>query len=314
MHLMKADLVFMGTPDFALPTLQAVAESHRVLAVVTQPDRPAGRGRQLTASPVKRRAEKLGLTVFQPEDVNAPDAVEKIQHWNPALIVVAAFGQILRSPLLSVPPQGCVNVHASLLPRWRGAAPINAAILHNDPETGVTIMKMDEGLDSGPILSQRIIPIHRDDTAGTLFDRLAAEGARLLIDTLPAYLSGEIEPQPQDETLATYAPMLSREDGELNFQKPAEFLARKVRAYSPWPGTFTIWEGRRLIIHRAETADVTSPGVGVLTIHDGLPAVGTGKGLLVLRELQPAGSKKMAGSSFLNGNPTWGNNPLDAFR
>ncbi|MBN1669001.1 MAG: methionyl-tRNA formyltransferase [Anaerolineales bacterium] len=302
-----AKLVFMGSPDFALPSLQALAQHFNVCGVVTQPDRPAGRGRQLNPPPVKVLAKALGLPVIQPVRIHKdPQAMAQLQAWQPDAIIVAAFGQILRPQVLDLPPYGCINVHASLLPRWRGAAPINAAILHGDHETGITIMKMDAGLDTGPILSQRTIPIQPQDTAGTLFDRLAAAGAELLVETLPGYLSGEIQPHPQQDELATYAPMLTKAEGELDFQHTAAELERQVRAFNPWPGTFIHWQDTLLKIHRAHRVRTSSPGAGVLTIQDGLPAVGCSQDLLVLDEVQPAGKRSMPGSVFLHGARDWG--------
>ena len=295
----------MGSPDFALPTLQLLADRYPVVGVVTQPDRPAGRGRKMKAPPVKKLARKLALPVIQPRRLSEPEAMEQLQTWEPDLIVVAAFGQLLRPDVLNLPHHGCLNVHASLLPRWRGAAPINAAILHGDEETGVTIMKMDPGLDSGPIVSQRAVPIGPEDTAGSLFEKLAPLGAELLVETLPAYLRGEIEPRPQDDSKATYAPKLSRSDGKLDFSQPARHLARKVRAFNPWPGTHMTWQGERLKVHQAHAASATSPGVGGLTTHEDYPAVGTSKGLLVLDQVQPACKQAMPGEAFLRGARDW---------
>ena len=226
----------MGSPDFALSTLRALHENYSVVGVVTQPDRAAGRGRELKSPPVKTLALELGIPVIQPEKLREPEAMEQLRAWSPDVIVVAAFGQILRQDVLDLPKFGCINVHASLLPRWRGAAPINAAILHGDEETGITIMKMDAGLDTGPILTQRSVRIQPDETAGSLFETLSQLGADLLLDTLPGYISGEIKPRPQPEEGATYAGMLKKEDGLLDFSRPAEELERKVRAFNPWPG------------------------------------------------------------------------------
>lgn len=295
----------MGSPEFALPTLQALVEHYQVVGVVTQPDRPSGRGRNLTPPPVKVLAESLQLPVIQPERLKEPAAMEQLQAWQPDLIVVTAFGQILRRAVLELPPFGCINVHASLLPRWRGAAPIQAALLHGDAESGVTIMKMDPGVDTGPLLSQRAEPILPDDTAASLSERLARSGAELLIETLPAYLRGELEPQPQDEAAATYAPMLKKEDGQLDFSAGAEELERRVRAFSPWPGAFTRWRDGLLKVHRARAAESPSPGPGRRLIWDGLPAVGTARGILVLEEVQPAGKRPMPGKVFLSGAREW---------
>jgi len=218
--------------------------------------------------------------------------------------VVAAFGQILRQDVLDLPPNGCINVHASLLPRWRGAAPINAAILRGDKKTGITITKMDKGLDTGPILSQRSVRIKPGETAGSLFDRLSKLGADLLLDTLPGYLAGAIEPRPQPEEGATYAPMLKKGDGQLDFSHPAEELERKVRAFNPWPGAYLIWNGNLLKVHHASIG-FGKVQKGKRGIYLGLPAVGTSDGLLVLVEVQPAGRKPMDGKAFLAGAREW---------
>ena len=302
---METKIIFMGTPDFALPTLEALADHFTMVGVVTQPDRRAGRGKEFRSPPVKVLAQELEIPIFQPQKLHTPEAIEQLRAWEPDLIVVAAFGQILRPEVLNLPPHGCLNVHASLLPRWRGAAPINAAILHGDLETGVTIMKMGLGLDTGPILIQQAIPIQAEDTAGTLFDRLAQMGADLLIEAIPPYLRGELEPPPQDDTQATYAPMLQRADGELDFSQPAEALARQVRAFYPWPGTYTYWKGQRLKIHQAHTVRVTSPGTGVFYTYKGFPAIGTREDLLVLDMVQPAGKRAMFGDTFLRGAKDW---------
>lgn len=298
-------IVFMGSPEFALPTLKALAENYAVVGVVTQPDRPAGRGRTLTPPAVKTLAEQLELPLMQPRRLSKDKAMQQLKDWNPELIIVAAFGQILKPEVLGLPPFGCINVHASLLPRWRGAAPIRAAILHGDQETGVTLMKMDAGVDTGPLLSQRSTPVLPEDTPLTLSERLAELGAELLLETLPAYLTGELQPQPQDETQATYAPMLKKEDGQLDFSQPAEELSRRVRGLKPWPGAFMLWQGQRLKIQRAH-AEEGKADIGQTIIVQGLPAIGTADGLLVLDELQPAGKKPMPGKVFLNGARGWG--------
>lgn len=303
---MPAKIVFMGSPEFALPTLRGLAANYTVVGVVTQPDRPAGRGRGLTPPPVKQLALQLGLPVIQPQRLKEPDAMQQIQEWAPDAIVVAAFGQILRPAVLDLPRFGCINVHASLLPRWRGAAPIQAAILEGDQQTGITIMRMDPGVDTGPILSQQATPILPEDTAGSLAERLAELGALLLLDTLPAYLSGEVQPQPQQEALATYAPMLNKADGQLDFSQPADVLARRVRAFHPWPGAFTLWEGQVLKILRAHPVETTSPVPGSTTIYAGQPALACAAGLLVLDEVQPAGKRPMPGEVFLRGAKNWG--------
>jgi methionyl-tRNA formyltransferase len=255
-------------------------------------------------------AEELGLPVIQPARLKEPAALEQLAAWQPDLIVVAAFGQILRPAVLDLPRYGCINVHASLLPRWRGAAPIVAAILEGDEQTGVTIMRMDPGVDTGPLLSQQATPIHPDDTAGSLSQRLAVLGAELLVETLPGYLSGELEPQPQDDSRATYAPMLKKEDGQLDFSQPAARLERRVHAFNPWPGAFTTWQGQPLKVHQARALEEPSPGLGQTVVYGGLPAVGTGSGLLILDEVQPAGRRPMPGTVFLNGARGWGKEVL----
>jgi len=300
----QARIVFMGSPDFAVPALEALAARYPILGVATQPDRPAGRGRTLGLPPVKLAAQALGLPVIQPERLGALEAMGQLHAWNPDLIVVAAFGQILRQEVLDLPRYGCINVHASLLPRWRGAAPIQTAILAGDAETGVSIMKMDQGVDTGPILSQRAIPISQEDTAGTLFEKLSRLGADLLLETLPGYLSGEIQPKPQPAEGATYAPMLKKEDGLLDFSQPAAALERRVRAFPPWPGAWITWHGSPLKIQRAHVVAVTAES-GKHLVHQGLPAVGTADGLLVFDEVQPAGKKPMPGKAFLAGARDW---------
>lgn len=293
----------MGTPNFAVPTLKALDDAHRIVGVVTQPDRPAGRGRDLRQSAVKRVAVQRSLPVYQPRSLSGPEAVARLAEWRPELIVVAAFGQILAEDVLDLPPLGCINVHASLLPRWRGAAPVAAAILAGDEVTGVTIMKMDAGLDTGPILSQREEPIRSDDTRATLTERLAFVGAELLAETVPAYVGGELVPQPQDGEEATFAGQLAKDEGELDWSQPAIVLERKIRAFSPWPGTYTVWRGKRLKIVAAsplpDWGGEERPGT-VIAVDDGA-AVTTGEGALRLEEVQPAGRRAMGIGPFLQG-------------
>jgi len=294
----------MGSPDFSLSTLRALANTYSVVGVVTQPDRASGRGRELKPPPVKLLAQELDIPVIQPEKLRQPEAMEHLRLWNPDLIVVAAFGQILKKDVLYLPRFGCINVHASLLPRWRGAAPINAAILHGDEETGVTIMKMDVGLDTGPILTQRSIQLTRDDTAGSVFEKLSHLGASLLIETLPDYLSGKIEPVPQPDEGMTYAPMLKKEEGQLDFTSPADELERRVRAFNPWPGAFMDFDGTLLKIHRAHVVEGEAEA-GQRLVYEQQPAVSAKGGLLILDEVQPAGKKSMGGKSFLAGARHW---------
>ncbi len=295
----------MGSPDFALPTLSALAREYRVVGVVTQPDRPAGRGRELQPPPVKLLAAELNLPTIQPQKLKEPEALEQLRAWNPDLIVVAAFGQILKKEVLELPRFGCLNVHASLLPRWRGAAPIQAALLAGDEETGVTIMKMDAGLDAGPTLFKKAVPLSPQDTAGSLFEKLSHLGAQALLEALPDYLAGKLIPQPQDDSQSTYAPMLKKEDGLLDFSKSAAELERRVRAFHPWPGAWTTWNDSPLKILRASAAAGEQAGAGCRLVVEGKPALQCGQGMLVLEEVQPAGKKPMSGKSFLAGARHW---------
>ncbi len=297
-------VVFMGSPEFAEASLRLLAKTYEVAGVVTQPDRPAGRGRKLTPPAVKLVAQELGLNVMQPAKLRAPEAMDQLRRWSPDLVVVAAFGQILRPDVLSLPEFGCINVHASLLPRWRGAAPIQAALLAGDAQTGVTIMRMDEGVDTGGILSQRSLPITPDDTAGSVTDKLSRLGADLLLETLPRYLSGDLKPVPQDNQGATYAPMLKKEDALLDLSRPADELVRQVRAFNPRPGAYLLWDGVNLKVCRAH-ADANGHPQGHRFVHGGQPAVGTAQGALILDEVQPPGKKAMEGRAFLAGARNW---------
>ncbi len=294
--------VFMGTPDFAVPSLRALLDdpSYEVVGVVTQPDREAGRGRRLQAAPVKEMALAAGTPILQPARLREPAAFTDLASLEPDLIVVAAYGQILRSNVLALPRFGCVNVHASLLPRWRGASPIAAALLAGDDATGVTIMQMDEGMDTGPILAQSSLFIQPDDTTRVLSERLARQGAELLLATLPGYLAGEITPRPQPETGVTVCRPLQKEQARIDWTQPAAAIERTVRAYDPWPGAFTTWRGEPLKIGRAVVAPGMAPTGQVVRWQAGA-AVGTGDGLLVLETVQPAGKKMMAVREFLAG-------------
>jgi methionyl-tRNA formyltransferase len=303
---MPHSVVFMGSPDFAIPTLRALSAEYPIAGVITQPDKQAGRGRNLTPPPVKLAAQELGLPFIQPRRLREPDAMAQLRAWAPDLIVVAAFGQILRADVLDLPSLGCINVHASLLPRWRGAAPIQAAILNGDKLGGVTIMRMDPGIDTGEILTQVTTPIQPDETAGSLGARLAALGAELLIPTLADYLSGKVTPQPQDASLATYAGMLKKEDGHLDFSQPAELLERRIRAYNPWPGAYTSVNGLMLKVHLAHVVPQNDIQAGQTYVYQRQPAIGTSDGLLILDVVQPAGKKSMDGKAFLSGAHTWG--------
>ncbi len=298
-----AKVVFMGTAEFAVPSLQALVRSatHTVVGVVTQPDRSAGRGRQVAESPVKWFAAQDGLPVIQPQKLKEPEAMAQLTAWAPEVIVVAAFGQILKPAVLDLPLHGGLNVHASLLPRYRGAAPIAAAILAGDDETGVTIMRMDAGLDTGPLLARRAEPIGPDDTARTLSERLAHLGAALLVEVLPDYVAGKLAAQPQDDAHATYAPQLKKEDGHLNFSRPAVEVERRVRAFTPWPGAFALWEGQPLKILRAAVLEAAASEPGRVLLTDRGPVIGCDPGGLLLLEVQPAGKKAMPAADFARG-------------
>jgi len=295
----------MGSPQFAVPVFSALADQYEVVGVVTQPDRPAGRGRKLTPPPVKQAAVDLKIPVIQPEKMKEPGAFEQLTAWQPDVIVVAAFGQILRRNLLELAPFGCINVHASYLPRWRGAAPIQAAIMNGDAFTGVSIMKLDPGIDTGPVYSQQKEFIREEDTAQSLEERLSLAGAQLLIDTLPAILSGKLLPTPQDDALATYASMLHKEDGLLDFNQPAGQLALKVRAFYDWPGAYFLKGDLKIKLRKVSVLSGSALPPGGFGQVDGYPVVGTSSGALQLIEMQPAGRGWMDGRAYLNGNPDW---------
>lgn len=307
-------VLFMGTPDFAVPSLKALlaAPNYSVSAVVTQPDRPAGRGHVLHESPIKRTAREAGIAILQPEKLRAPGVFEELQAVQPDVIVVAAFGQILRQNVLDLPRFGCVNVHASLLPRWRGAAPIQAAIRAGDQQTGITIMKIDAGLDTGPSLSFRAIPISDNDTGQTLHDKLAALGGPLLIETLDSYLAGQIAPHPQDDSQSTYAPMLTKDAGRIDWSQSAIEISRQVRAYDPWPGTFTTWGSQMLkilgggVLSGVPTNNADNGHIIAVT-HNGKPviAVSTAHGLFQLDQVQLAGRSAVKIDAFIRGYPAF---------
>ncbi len=333
-----ARVVFMGTPDFAVPTLRALLSSQDVVGVFTRRDQRAGRGRTLRASPVKEVAGAAGVPVFQPRSLrkgaDAGPGLDALRALEPDVIVVAAYGLILPLDVLDAAPHGALNVHASLLPRWRGAAPIQHAIAAGDPESGATIMRMDEGLDTGPMISRRATPIGPRETAGELTERLAVLGAALLAETLPRWIAGELTPLAQDPELATLAPSLRKAQGRIDWSRPATELARHVRAMAPWPGAFTFDpDGGRLKVHAATALDapinvvvddqsdpsdaagshastphaVAHPGRVALIEHEGRswPAVACGSGWLRLDVAQAAGGKPMPGDVLLRGRPTW---------
>jgi methionyl-tRNA formyltransferase len=309
------NLVFMGSPQFAVPALDALARDHTILAVFAQPDKPAGRGQQLAAVPVKEWASARGLPIQQPASFRKdPQAIDVLRALKPAVIVVAAYGLILPQAVLDVPPFGCLNVHGSLLPRHRGAAPIAAAILAGDAETGITIMKMDAGLDTGPLLSTAREPIRPDDTTASLSERLSFIGAQLMANTLPKYLGGEIVPQPQPQDGATYSPKIAKADAQIDWRRPAAEIEHKVRAYMPWPGTHSLWNGQMVKIMKAGISPTGAlrrdlgSGIGdqaglVVKLSDGAIGVVAGEGVLVLKEIQLAGRKAMQAGDFVRGQP-----------
>ena len=300
------NLVFMGTPDFAVPTLQTLhASRHSVLGVVTQPDRPKGRGREMQASPVKRYAQENGLKVYQPEKASAPEFVAQLAELNPDLIVVIAYGQILRENLLSLPKHFCMNIHASLLPQYRGAAPINWAIINGDKETGVTTMKMNKGLDTGDMLLIKKVAIENNDTASDLHDKLAQAGGPLVLETLEQLEQGQLQPIPQNDSEATYASKLKKEDGFLRWDQEAESIRNRARGMEPWPGAFGFLNGRRLRFCKVETG----PGMAgdtpgeIMRVSDYGIEIGTLKDRVIVTEIQPEGKKRMTVQSYRQGHP-----------
>ena len=299
-------LVFMGTPDFAAASLEALLRSDdSVVGIVTQPDRPKGRGQILTPSPVKLLAQREQISLLQPLKMKDPEFLQALAGWKPDLIAVAAFGRILSPAILSLPPRGCINVHGSLLPKYRGAGPIQWAIINGEKETGITTMLMDEGMDTGAMLLQEAIPITPDDTAGTLTPRLAELGGRLLVETIVRLKAGTLVPRPQDSSQATLAPLLKKEDGVIDWALPATALANRVRGLSPWPGAYTTMAGGdRWTIWRALalTGPATKPPGVIVSVTNEAIHVATGEGVLAVMELQPANSRRMAVSQYLAGH------------
>ncbi|MDP2743945.1 MAG: methionyl-tRNA formyltransferase [Dehalococcoidia bacterium] len=299
--------VFMGSGSFALPVLEYLLRYCPVAAVYTQPDRPVGRGRAISPSEVKKLALDGGLPVFQPPSLKPAAEVERLRELKPDAIVVASYGLILKREVLSLPPFGCINIHPSLLPRHRGPSPIVATLLAGDRVTGVSIMLMEEGTDTGPVLARQEEAVLPGDTAGSLTARLAGVAAKLLEATLPQWFAGRIKPQQQDDTKATYSSLITKEDGELNWRLPAVEMERQVRAYDPWPGTSTTWEGRRLKVLRAlplpgKKADEAGRVVALHPDGAGTPVgVQTGDGVLGLLELQLEGKRPLAAVEFVRG-------------
>ena len=300
-----ARILFAGTPDFALTALRALhGAGHAVPAVITRPDRAAGRGRRLTASPVGKWAQEAGLNLLQPADWKDPSLARRLGDFGADLLVVAAYGSILPAAALGVCERGAVNVHASLLPRWRGASPVAAAILAGDSHTGATLMQMDAGLDTGPLLAARRTRIEPHETTGALERRLARLGADLLLERLPAILAGELEAVPQDAALSTYAPLIAKRQGRLDWTRPAEELARCVRAFDPWPVAHAIWGGRplRLWQARARAGAAGEPGRVLSISRDGMD-VATVSGVLRVGEVQLPGRRRMPAADAARGAP-----------
>lgn len=299
-------LVFLGTGEIGVPSLRALAGTHQIAAVFTQPDRPSGRDMKPRPSPIKRVAAELGLPVFQPEKIRSPEGLDRLRELAPEVIVVVAYGQILPRSVLDLPPHGCLNVHASLLPRHRGASPIHAAILAGDTDSGLTIMQMNEGLDTGDVLLMERVPLSPTETAGSLHDRLADLAPAALGRVLEQIGTGTLSPRKQDETQATYAPKLSRRDGEIDWRRSAGEIDRQIRGLTPWPGASTHLPGPPpvvLKIHQATPVpDRSGPPGTVLEAGDNL-VVAAGSGSVRLGEVQAAGGRRLAAAEFLRGRP-----------
>lgn len=298
-------IVFMGTPEFAVPSLEALLKSDdQVVGIVTQPDRPKGRGQVLTPPPIKLIAQRDGIPFLQPVKIKVPEFLAALAAWKPDLIAVTAYGRILHSPILTLPPMGCVNVHGSLLPKYRGAAPVQWAVINGETETGITTMLMDEGMDTGAMLLQESLPICPDDTAGSLAPRLAELGGRLLVETIARLKAGTITPLPQNHALATLAPPLKKEDGAIEWATSATSIANRVRGLSPWPGAYGYFGGERWMVWSATASTAktdTVPGTIIDVTKQSLQ-VATGEGVLTVREIQPANSKRLTVAQYLAGH------------
>jgi methionyl-tRNA formyltransferase len=301
-------IVYMGTPDFAVKALEAlIASDDLVVGVVTNPDRPSGRGKVIAAPPVKQVAEAADIDVYQPRRVKTEEAYERIKAWEPDVIVVAAFGQILPPRLLELPPFGCINIHASLLPAYRGAAPINWCIVRGEEQTGITIMQMDAGLDTGPMLLRQALSIGPEETSRELHDRLADLGASMILDAMQALKSDELRPVAQDDSQASYAPMLSKDHGRIDWTASGKDVANLIRGFNPWPGAYATLsrshDPERIKLHRARPIDLQGPAGKVLTADSasGQLVIACGTGAIEVMELQAPGRKPMLTRPFLNG-------------
>jgi len=296
-------IVFMGTPDFAVGALEAIINAgHEVVLCVTQPDKPKGRSKEMQFPPVKTCAVSHNIPVFQPVRIKTPEAIEVLRQYEADIFVVAAFGQILSAEILNMPKYGCVNIHASLLPKYRGAAPINWAIIDGEEVTGVTIMQMDEGLDTGDMLLKEEVVIEATETAGTLFDKLMECGAKLIVKALPLIEAGQITPEKQDDSMTSYAKMLKKEIGRLNYEMGARQMERLIRGVNPWPGAYTTYKGKTLKIWSADVSDGKGvPGTVSFVSKDEI-GVYTADGVIVFKEVQLEGKKRMPVKDFLLGN------------
>jgi len=301
---MRYRVVFMGTPEFAVPALRGLLEREEVLAVVTRPDRPRGRGRKLRPSPVKEVARSAGLPVLEPERLRDPEFLESLRELAPDLVVVAAYGKILPREVLELPRFGCWNIHASLLPAYRGADPVRWALIRGERETGITIMQMDEGLDTGPILLQKVTPIGEEETGGELYERLSRLGAVALIEALELHREGKLKPRPQPEEGASYAPPLKKEDARLDFSLSAGELAGRIRAFDPRPGAYTFLKGKlfKLFRPRALAGAAGRPPGTILGVEEGRLLVACGEGMLAVEEVQLEGKKRLPVREFVKGH------------
>ena len=297
-------IVFMGTPDFSVNALENIVKAgHDVVGVITQPDKPKGRGGKMQYTPVKEKALELGLDVYQPQRVKETEFIEKLKEMNPDAIVVIAFGQILPKAILDMPKYGCINVHASLLPKYRGAAPIQWSVIDGEKETGVTTMYMNEGLDTGDIIDKVVVPIDKKETGGSLFDKLAIEGGKLILKTLIELENGTAVRTPQDDSKSNYAGMINKQLGKIDFNKSANEIERLIRGLSPWPSAYTKMDGKTLKIWDADVDDSendSAPGT-ITEVGKDFIRVATGKGSLKILELQLEGKKRMKTRDFLNG-------------
>lgn len=305
MEVTKLNLVFAGTPEFALPTLEALYENgHNISLVITQKDRPRGRGKKLKPTPVKKKALELGLEVYQPDSINSQESIEILKNIAPDCIVVIAFGQILKKEVLNLPKYNCINIHASLLPKYRGAAPINWAIINGETETGITIMKMDEGLDTGPILNMKSIPIEDTDDSISIHDKLSVLGGEMILETLRDLEKNTIKEIPQNDSLSTYAPILTKEMGKINWNDSGVKIVNLIRGLKPWPSAFTIYNGENLKIHEARRIPkfIEGDNGAIVKISDEGVFVNCKDESIVIEVLQFPGKRKMHVSDYLRGN------------